>query len=774
MDVTIEVTEIIAESTISETVITCEVTIGEGISPVQSDWTQTDNAKLDFIKNKPTIPTATTDLTNDSGFITNSDLAPYATNEALQSVSDAVTAIEGELPNLQPKTDNTLETVDKTVAGAINEVNSIAKGANQALAFNNYQAVIAAMFVSGLNEGQNLYVDTLDVPDLWIKTVELTSVAYAYTTDDQFITDILAGVQIGYYKLALLETQKVDLTNYYNKGEVDTLLGGKSDVGHDHSGEVIVPDAVTIAGQYTDTQAADLAIGTIFYNTDQKCYMQKIAVDVYHNFGSELPSLSKIGDNTKHLNGMPVYITSGAGNLNVVSLATSAIGKADAMATQDILNTGDKTGFYCYFGNVHKFPRSNVIKSTDNAANWIEGAELHLCSEAGKLSTEVEAAPAKCPVVARITAVNGSNITLHFIPNKAVSVSDLSDVDGTDTTIYDTDVLLKKDASVWKKITWANVKTLLATWADGLYVTLSQNVAQTIGSTTKRILKSWHTDIDSNKIITAKIVPQADGTSAIAIYKANGTTLWGRISTTSNEFVTIGAAYFENGNVSIERQNISTAYDGVLTFRNSSTSSNSALAFYSKNIEFFRGLPDQSVRTVAGKYQYNDASPAADTINDTRTSNKSGATIYERCTVANATTKGSGTWVVKSIEGAEKALTNNVSANILDINCAVNTMQCGIIEYSISAIDTASNTVRSHIGYMNYNVRNQNGVITTNLVHSATLENDLGTISDTWALTNGTNKATLSLTANASGMTPTSMTLYFDVKNQGKNTIVLL
>ena len=33
---------------------------------IQSDWNQTNNLLLDFIKNKPSIPTATSDLTNDS------------------------------------------------------------------------------------------------------------------------------------------------------------------------------------------------------------------------------------------------------------------------------------------------------------------------------------------------------------------------------------------------------------------------------------------------------------------------------------------------------------------------------------------------------------------------------------------------------------------------------------------------------------------------------------------------------------------------------------
>jgi len=48
---------------------------------VQSDWDQTDNQAPDYIKNKPTIPTATSDLTNDGSdginpFITAADIPP--------------------------------------------------------------------------------------------------------------------------------------------------------------------------------------------------------------------------------------------------------------------------------------------------------------------------------------------------------------------------------------------------------------------------------------------------------------------------------------------------------------------------------------------------------------------------------------------------------------------------------------------------------------------------------------------------------------------------
>ena len=41
---------------------------------VQADWNQSDNSKDDFIQNKPNIPTKTSDITNDSGYITSSSL----------------------------------------------------------------------------------------------------------------------------------------------------------------------------------------------------------------------------------------------------------------------------------------------------------------------------------------------------------------------------------------------------------------------------------------------------------------------------------------------------------------------------------------------------------------------------------------------------------------------------------------------------------------------------------------------------------------------------
>lgn len=86
----------------------------------------------------PTIPTKVSQLQNDSEYVPSSSLATVATTGAysdltgtptiptkvseLQNDSGYIT--DSALSSYQPKTDNTLATTDKTVVGAINELNS--------------------------------------------------------------------------------------------------------------------------------------------------------------------------------------------------------------------------------------------------------------------------------------------------------------------------------------------------------------------------------------------------------------------------------------------------------------------------------------------------------------------------------------------------------------------------------------------------------------------------------------------------------------------------
>ena len=142
------------------------------------------------------------------------------TTGSYDSATRKITLTKGE--TFQTATDNSLNTTSKTITGAINEVNSIAKQANVAKSYTSYSALITDLnsaTATAYNVGQSFYIQTKEVPDIWVISVESSSVAYTYTTDAAFITATGAtgGQQVGYYKLAQLETQKVDLANYVQK-----------------------------------------------------------------------------------------------------------------------------------------------------------------------------------------------------------------------------------------------------------------------------------------------------------------------------------------------------------------------------------------------------------------------------------------------------------------------------------------------------------------------------------------------------------------------------
>ncbi len=119
----------------------------------------------------------------------------------------------------------TADYVDKKAAALAEEVKtveSIAKGAQQALSFGDYYSAVQTVGAVGAdvyNVGQSLLIVTLEVPDLWVSGVSDTSVAYEYTTDDAFVEKLkeTGSVQVGHYILSALETQKVNLQNYVEK-----------------------------------------------------------------------------------------------------------------------------------------------------------------------------------------------------------------------------------------------------------------------------------------------------------------------------------------------------------------------------------------------------------------------------------------------------------------------------------------------------------------------------------------------------------------------------
>jgi hypothetical protein len=104
-----------------------------------------------------------------------------------------------------------------------NEAKNIAEGRTRAVAFADYQALITAINAATATDykiGDNIFIQAQNVPDLWIYSVETTTVSYTYTSNDAFVSALQSSgsVQVGYYKIASLETGKVDLSDYVPTG----------------------------------------------------------------------------------------------------------------------------------------------------------------------------------------------------------------------------------------------------------------------------------------------------------------------------------------------------------------------------------------------------------------------------------------------------------------------------------------------------------------------------------------------------------------------------
>lgn len=114
---------------------------------------------------------------------------------------------------------NSTSTVQPLSANQGRLLNSIIQGLSRATSYSTISALITALNSASATDfdiGNDLYILATGVPDFWISGKENSSSTYTYTTDDAFVSAISTNgyVQVGYYNISMLETEKVDLTNY--------------------------------------------------------------------------------------------------------------------------------------------------------------------------------------------------------------------------------------------------------------------------------------------------------------------------------------------------------------------------------------------------------------------------------------------------------------------------------------------------------------------------------------------------------------------------------
>ena len=124
---------------------------------------------------------------------------------------------------------NSTSATDALSANQGSVLKSMVQALPSAKSFTNIQAMVTAINSysnAEMNVGTSIYLQQTDVPDFWVYSKADSSVAYTYTNDSAFISAVETSgyVQVGYYNIAMLETAKVDLTDYYTKTETDSVI----------------------------------------------------------------------------------------------------------------------------------------------------------------------------------------------------------------------------------------------------------------------------------------------------------------------------------------------------------------------------------------------------------------------------------------------------------------------------------------------------------------------------------------------------------------------
>jgi len=172
----------------------------------------------------PNNPTLSFLLVDNENLLTDDELA------VVQNTSGVNTG-DQDLSGLQTKEDNLLETESTNIVGAINEVNAIAKQASNGRVFATVIDLDAWLAVPEnvaiLKVGDAFYIIELDVPDYWWDGTQKQKLETQKVDLSQYYTSAQIDTLLGnYYASSEIDTI---LSGYYTSSQIDTLLSGKQD-----------------------------------------------------------------------------------------------------------------------------------------------------------------------------------------------------------------------------------------------------------------------------------------------------------------------------------------------------------------------------------------------------------------------------------------------------------------------------------------------------------------------------------------------------------------
>ena len=167
------------------------------------------------------------------------------------------------------------------------EAKRIAEGANQSIAYNSYFDMVNAF--NNLDKdvyrvGQGVLIRTVNVPDLWVFSIDEVNRQHQFSSDENFVSLLQENgcVQVGYYVLSPLETQKVDLTEY-----VQAYIGKRGTINIDRNSPIKVELEVDAYNG-----------GRAFLSTEQTFTRNQLVggtATINNNYGGALRTISITG-----------------------------------------------------------------------------------------------------------------------------------------------------------------------------------------------------------------------------------------------------------------------------------------------------------------------------------------------------------------------------------------------------------------------------------------------------------------------------------------------
>lgn len=368
-----------------------------------------------------------------------------------QYVSEQVGYIDSNFKALG----TSVETLDDKITTVKNE-------AHKSVSYESIDAMVDAVKALGndaFNVADNIFIVATDVPDFWISEIKTTAVTNVTAADVAGAN--YSNVQVGYYVLNKLETQKVDITNAVTTDETaltanNILLGNGNKKLKNSSKSIVttmdgldtsVPTSKAVETRLTSVQSSlNSSINNIINGTTTV---------------AKATTATKLGSSTVGSSTKPIYLSSG----------TATEGSTYAGGTAVTLNGSSKSASTAsFYAPTTAGTSGQLLESSGSSApTWVNPSSLTV----GSATKATQDASGNV-----ITSTYATKSELEEVANTAGKIDSITFVTSNTNTEYAAPIT---DKVAKPKVTGSGVDIVMNS-TDGIKI--KTKASNTVGSIT--------------------------------------------------------------------------------------------------------------------------------------------------------------------------------------------------------------------------------------------------------------------------------------------------